>query len=323
MDVPIISIDGDRATVGARIDETLRTVGFFQIVDHGVPADVADTCWSVTRDFFALPDEVKREIERRPGDLYGYFPMRSEALAASRGVATPGDLKESVNIGPVDPPDHEPVDETEAALFAPNRWPSGLPAMRPAWEAYFRAMGDLSDRLLSVFALGLGLSADHFAAYTAHGASALRAIEYPARTTAPEPGQLRAGAHTDYGTLTILRQETGMGGLQVFDERADVWLDVPAVEGAFVVNIGDLMARWTNDRWTSTLHRVVDPPDGRIARRQSMPFFHNADYDAVIECLPTCIGDGAKYEPVQAGPHLAGKTRKSVARPGGGRPPIQ
>jgi isopenicillin N synthase-like dioxygenase len=135
----------------------------------------------------------------------------------------------------------------------------------------------------------------------------LRVRNYPAPQTAPEPGQLRAGAHSDYGSLTILKTEDRPGGLQVCNAAAD-WVDVPVVDGAFIVNIGDLMARWTNDRWVSTLHRVVNPPPSRAAesRRQSLVFFHNPNYDALIECLPTCRDPAhpPRYEATTSGEHL-------------------
>jgi isopenicillin N synthase-like dioxygenase len=315
--IPTIDISRDPVVVGREVDETLHTVGFFQITGHGVPSEVADSCWDASRAFFDLPHAAKLEVERPPGGLYGYFPMRSESLARSRGMDAPGDLKESFNMGPGRPPAHEPVDDDERALFSGNRWPARLPQMRPAWEAYFAAMDALSVRLMSIFALGLGLPEDFFAPSIDSSPGALRAINYPEQQLPPEEGQLRAGAHSDYGTLTILRQEVGRGGLQVHDDSSDSWVDVPAVEGAFVINIGDLMARWTNDRWTSTLHRVVNPDVGASVstRRQSMPFFHNAAYSAVIEAIPTCVapGEQPKYEPVLAGPHLAGKARRSVA----------
>jgi len=180
---------------------------------------------------------------------------------------------------------------------------------------YYEAMRDLGHRLMSLLARGLGLPADFFADKTGHGANALRAINYPARDTAARPGQLRAGAHTDYGTLTILRQDM-VGGLEVLD-RGGTWAGVEPVRGAFVINIGDLMARWTNDRWRSTLHRVVDPPDpaAASARRQSMPYFQNANWSTAVRCLPTCLqpGETPRYDPVLAGPHLMGKFRRSVS----------
>lgn len=314
--VPTISIDRDPKVVGREFDETLREVGFFQITDHGVPDAVADACWNITRDFFDLPLAAKLEVEREEGGLYGYFPMLTESLAASLDAMAPGDLKESFNMGPGVLAGHTPVDETEASLLRDNRWPAALPEFREAWEPYFAAMKELSARLLQMFAHGLDLPADFFADKIDRSPSALRAINYPEQTAPPEDGQLRAGAHTDYGTLTILRQELGRAGLQVRDEKTDSWVDIPPTAGAFVINIGDLMARWTNDRWTSTLHRVINPDAGSdvSTRRQSMPFFHNANYSALIECLPSVLaaGEQPKYEPVLAGPHLAGKSHKAV-----------
>lgn len=315
--VPTISLDQDPQRVGREMDETLREVGFFQIVDHGVPDEVADRCWNVTRSFFDLSLDAKLAVERPEGGLYGYFPMLTESLAQSLDAMAPGDLKESFNMGPGVLAGHTPLDETEASLFSQNRWPAAAPEMKAAWESYYSAMSGLADRLMSIFALGLDLPADFFSDKIDRSPSALRAINYPEQILPPEEGQLRAGAHTDYGTLTILRQELGRGGLQVHDEKTDSWVDIPPVAGGYVINIGDLMARWTNDRWTSTLHRVVNPDAGSpvSTRRQSMPFFHNANYSTVVECLPSCLADGeiAKYEPVLAGPHLAGKSHKAVA----------
>jgi isopenicillin N synthase-like dioxygenase len=315
--VPTISLDQDPQRVGREMDDTLREVGFFQIVDHGVPDAIADRCWNVTRSFFDLPLDAKLAVERPEGGLYGYFPMLTESLAQSLDAMTPGDLKESFNMGPGILAGHTPIDETEASLFSQNRWPAAAPEMKAAWESYYSAMSHLADRLMSIFALGLDLPSEFFADKIDHSPSALRAINYPEQNIPPQDGQLRAGAHTDYGTLTILRQELGRGGLQVHDQKSDSWVDIPPIDGGYVINIGDLMARWTNDRWTSTLHRVVNPDAGSTVstRRQSMPFFHNANYSTVVECLPSCLADGesAKYEPVLAGPHLAGKSHKAVA----------
>jgi len=318
--VPTISVDRDPAMVGREIDETLRTVGFFQVVDHGVDQPRADAAWNAAREFFDLPLADKLAVERPDGGLYGYFPMLSESLSASRGGRFPGDLKESFNMGPGIQRDHTPVDETEAAIFAANVWPDAFPALQEAWQAHYADMSALANRLMSMFALGLDLPIDYFARYVGRAPSALRAVSFPQQIEEPEFGQLRAGAHTDYGTLTILRQEAGRAGLEVHDEVAQAWAPVPPTEGALVINIGDLMARWTNDRWMSTLHRVVNPdaaPGPNVAssqRRQSMPFFHNANYSAVVECLPSCVavGEAPRYESVIAGPHLAGKATKAT-----------
>jgi isopenicillin N synthase-like dioxygenase len=313
--VPIVDISRDPDAVGRELDEVCRTVGFFQIVGHGIDQDVADLAWTSATRFFDLPLADRLAVAQpHPDYPYGYIPFSGESLAQSLVEAAPPDLKEVFNSGPVSRPAHEFTDPGEAAIYSPNLWPAALPQLEASWTAYYRAMADLGNRLMSLFARGLDLPPDYFADKLDQSPDALRAINYPARDQAPQPGQLRAGAHTDYGTLTVLRQDT-VGGLEVLD-LGDAWVGVESVPGAFVINIGDLMARWTNDRWHSTLHRVVDPadPSEARARRQSMPFFQNANWSAEISCLPTCLPpDGRpKYEPVLAGPHLMGKFRRTV-----------
>jgi isopenicillin N synthase-like dioxygenase len=183
--------------------------------------------------------------------------------------------------------------------------------MEAALRAYYDAVAILVERVMSLMALGLGLSSDYFESFIDRHTSALRSLHYPdLRGYGVEPGQLRAGAHSDYGTLTLLRQDDAPGGLQVGDV-AGTWHDVPAVEGAYVVNVGDALERWTNNQWKSTLHRVVVPPadTDRDCSRQSLAFFHNANWDALIECLPTCLPDGEqpRHAPITAGRHLMDK----------------
>ena len=317
--VPVVDISADPVAVGAELDEICRTTGFFQITGHGIEEGVAGPAWTMATAFFDLPLAEKLSVARPAADYpYGYIPMAGEALSRSeaRGRSMEGekppDLKEVFNMGPPARPGRAFADAGEAWSYSPNLWPAALPGLRPAWTAYYDAMRVLGRRLMSLFARGLGLPPGFFASQAGHGPDALRAINYPARERAPLSGQLRAGPHTDYGVLTILRQDA-VGGLEVLEPGGD-WVGVVPVPGAFVVNLGDLMARWTNDRWRSTLHRVVDPPGSGQARRQSMPYFQNANWSAKIACLPTCLAPGEKprYEPVLAGPHLMGKFRRSV-----------
>jgi len=319
--VPVVDISADPGAVGAELDEICRTVGFFQVTGHGIPVAVAERAWVVATEFFDLPLEDKLSVARPRADYpYGYMPLAGESLSQSMSGAAPADLKEVFNAGPPSRPARQFADPGEAWAYSPSLWPAALPDLKPAWMAYYDAMGELGNRLMSLLARGLGLPPGFFADKTADGPNALRTINYPARDVAPLPGQLRAGAHTDYGTVTILRQDA-VGGLEVLD-RAGQWAGVESVPGAFVINIGDLMARWTNDRWQSTLHRVVDPPDpsAATARRQSMPYFQNANWSATISCLPTCLepGEQPRYEPVLAGPYLMSKFRRSVTFPGSG-----
>jgi len=319
MTVPTVDLGADRAVMAREIDEACRDVGFFQVVGHGIAPHVADAAWDAAHEFFGLPLDDKLAVAIPAGDAYGYGPFKVERLAASLGAATPPDLKETFSVGPFEPPPQGLTDPAAAFVYSPNRWPSTLTTMEPAFRAYYEAMALLVSRVMSAMALGLGLDADWFAPFIDRHTSALRALHYPDLAGQPvEPGQLRAGAHTDYGTLTLLRQDDAPGGLQLRGANGE-WVDVPEVRGAFVVNVGDALQRWTNDRWRSTLHRVVVPPADaeRNCERYSMAFFHNANWDAVIECIPTCRVDGepARHPPVTAGRHLMDKFRST--QPGG------
>jgi len=237
--------------------------------------------------------------------------MKAEVLVRSRGGNAPGDLNESLMIGPVDTDDSAYYTAAEAGRhFAPNLWPERPEGLRAVYERYYRVMDALAIDLMRLFALALGLPEKYFDSSVDRSISRLRVRNYPAPLETPVPGQLRAGAHSDYGSLTILKTEDRPGGLQVQGKDGD-WLDVPHRPCCFVVNIGDMLARWTNDRWVSTLHRVVNPPAERIAesRRQSVVFFQNPNYDARVSCLPSCT-DAAhppKYPPTASGGHLREK----------------
>ena len=314
--VPVIDLDRPRPLVAADLDEVCRTVGFFQIVGHGVDDRTIKDAWDAIRAFFDLPLADRMSVARAEDEYpYGYIPMAAETLSRSMGIETAPDLKEVFNIGPVDSP-ADISDAAKALVYSPNLWPDALPELRESWERYYRALLALADRLLSLMAEALGLPSDYFVPMIDESPSALRGLNYPHQAVVPRAGQIRAGAHTDYGMLTILLQDDTPGGLEVLSPTTSHWVPVPSIHGAFVINVGDLLARWTNDRWRSTLHRVVNPtPDASgSTRRQSIAFFHNANYDAVVECLPTCVVPGVepRYPPVIAGPHLIGKFHRSV-----------
>jgi isopenicillin N synthase-like dioxygenase len=305
-----------RRKLAAQVDEICRTTGFLAISDHSIPQDVIDGAWNKAKAFFDLPASVKQHAKAPfPGYPYGYLGPGTEALAASRGVATPPDLKESFNGGPLSTPPGLTDKDALSFCYAETIWPAGPEGFKEAWQAYYRALEDLASRIMTLFAAALELPEDYFADKIDHPISALRALNYPEVDVAPNPGQLRAGAHSDYGTLTILLPQAGSKGLQI--ERPDgSWLDVPPVPGAFVINIGDLMARWTNDRWVSTVHRVVNPtnPEEAKARRQSFAYFHQPNWFADVSCLDVCLkpGEAPKYEPVLSGPYLMGKFKSTV-----------
>lgn len=312
--VPVVSL-ADRASAVAAIADACERVGFLTVVDHGVPDGVIADLWRTATAFFDLPDHERRAVAMPfAGYPYGWSPFTNETLSASLGTATPPDLKQSYAIGPVDPPAHAFADPDEASAWSPNLWPDALPSLRPAWETAYRTFAGLAARLLSLMAEALALPPDHFEPLIDRHTSAMRALDYPALAVAPAPGQLRAGAHTDYGTLTVLVARHDQPGLEV--QRPDgSWAPADPVPGGLVVNLGDAMARWTNDRWRSTMHRVVVPGDASAAeRRQSIAFFHNANWDARIECIPSCLapGEEPRYAPMEAGPHLMAKFRSTV-----------
>jgi isopenicillin N synthase-like dioxygenase len=300
----------DRSLVGAEIDAACRTAGFFTVVGHGVDARLVDDVHRLALTFFDLPLEDRLAVRMpAPGYPYGYSPYEGEALNRSLGGPAPADRKETFNVGPIDPPPRplgEMTDPDERAVYAPNLWPAALPELRPAVERYYRAMAQLAATLMEAFAVALGRAPDTFASYVDRHASALRLAHYPDASRDGGGEGLRAGAHTDYGTLTILWTD-GTPGLQV-ESLEGQWVDVQPVDGGLIVNIGDLMQRWTNDRWRSTMHRVVPVGTGR---RLSIPFFHNANWDARIECIVT-DGDVARHPPTTAGRHLMEKFRSTV-----------
>lgn len=305
-----------RRVLGREVDRTCRDTGFLAVSGHSVSRAAIDGVWSKAREFFDLP-AVRKDAVRAPypGYPYGYLGPGTEALAKSRNVETPPDLKESFNGGPGDVPEGLVDQEALGFCYAPTIWPAEPEGFKLAWLAYYAAMEDLAARIMRVFAVALDLPENHFDPMIDSPISALRALNYPHTDTPPQPGQLRAGAHTDYGSLTVLLPQPGSGGLQIF--APDVtWRDVPSVDGAFIVNIGDLMARWTNDRWVSTLHRVVNPPlsGSGSTRRQSLAFFHQPNWDQEITCIPSCLAEGErpKYEPVRSGPYLMSKFRSTV-----------
>lgn len=320
--VPVIDLapgaagEAGRRQVADTVAEACERVGFLVVTGHGVPAAVIDRAWAAAHAFFDLPEAAKRTVVMpRPGYPYGYSPVAGESLARSLGDRRPPDLKESFSIGPADltpPPESE---DAVAFAWAANLWPAEPPGFRDAMLAYYRELSGLAGRLMRLFALGLGLPESFFDGRIDRAISALRLLNYPDQPVAPEPGQLRAGAHTDYGSLTILLPQDAPGGLEV-QGLDGTWYAVPTVPGGFVVNLGDLMARWTNDRWRSTLHRVVNPPPDAAGstRRQSIAFFHQPNWDAEIACLPTCLapGETPRYPPVLSGPHLASKFRSTV-----------
>lgn len=293
--IPIIDISpfeagttNERNEVAEQISIACEETGFFVIVGHGIQSDLIERLRISARMFFDMPEAAKRDTGRT-GDVMGglmYFPFRTESLGAAAGDSAPEDLKETLDFG---------------LRFLGDSWPFDLPDLQDACLAYQMALGDLAKRLRTIFMAALGLPENFLEDRFDDDLSSLRILNYPEPTEPPSPGQLRAGVHADYGVLTILHTEDSPGGLQV-QAKDGAWIDVVSVPNAFVVNIGDAMMRWTNDRWASTLHRVINPPaDSQgSTRRLSIAYFSNPDGDAMIECLPgfSDADNPARYDPI-------------------------
>lgn len=310
-----------REQVAAQIRKAGEEIGFFLIKGHGVDQSLIDQTYETASAFFRLPIEDKLTIRQPPGNIpRGYTPFKGETLAASLGKAAPGDLKEMIDFGPVDVPEGEYYSGAEAGYyFYPNLYPSKPDGLKDVMETYYRRMNRLANDLMALFAHALGLPENFFFDKLDKNISALRVICYPEQKEPPEPGQLRSGAHTDYGTLTILMADRAAGGLQAL-HRDGYWVDVMIEPGTYVVNIGDIMQIWTNDRWVSTLHRVVNPPAelADTSRRHSVVFFHQPNYDAVIDTLPSCFDDKnpKKYEPITYKEHWLYKWNATKTKAG-------
>ena len=322
-EVPLIDIapflngsEADKQAVAAALDKACREIGFLVISGHGVSMDLIEDMHRVSRDYFALPYWEKLALKMPPDRYRGYTPPGGESLAYSLDEETPPDLKESFSIGPFDHAlDAYHFGPAGARFFARNMWPERPADMRAVWERYFAEMERLAGDLMRIFALALGLEERWFEDKIGKHITNFSVIHYPGQKDAPAKDQLRGGAHTDYGSLTIVQTDTDVGGLEV--ERAGgVWAPVPWIPGTFAVNIGDLMAEWTNDRWVSTMHRVANPPrDKADQSKTSLLFFHQPNYDAVVECLPTCVDAAhpAKYGKTTSGEHVTMKVNKHRA----------
>jgi len=306
----------EQKAIATNVDEICKRIGFLIVENHGVPNNVIDDAWRTVRAFFDLPAEEKLKSKSAdPNCPRGYFPMAAEALARSLGVDTPPDVKESFGIGPLRAPRSEIAADDLEFHYGENLWPA-LPAdLRRALTRYFEAMTVAGSQVLRLFSAALELPHDYFERYHTHPMCALRCINYPASDGPMLPGQKGAGEHSDYGSITMLKSDPDVPGLEI-RLPSGRWARAPLVDDAFIVNIGDMMARWTNDRWVSTLHRVIQPETtaSGARRRQSMAFFHNTSFDAEIECIPTCLGPGEepKYGPVLAGRYLVERFTSAV-----------
>jgi len=311
--VPIIDLgrfvqgtEEERAATIASVQAALVDVGFFMLTNHGVAGDLIASLEKAALEFFDLPIEEKNRYS--PGGKRanrGYGAVGSRTIGKTEDKTLLPSLQEGFGISAVDVPEDDPFYKTDIAkdIFVKNNWPSQPASFEPLATAYYREMSRLFKEIMGLLAVALKLPQNYFDPMLSKHGSVLRLVHYPELDQEPLPGEVRAGAHTDTGTLTILHIDDTPAALQVLT-RSGEWIDINKIPGAYVINIGDLMMRWTNDIWTSNLHRVANPPfvNGRTSRRLSIVYFCQTNYDTLVECLPTCTSaeNPPKYPPVIA-----------------------
>jgi isopenicillin N synthase-like dioxygenase len=302
--LPVIDLgglaDNDAAeiTIGRHLDDAFRNAGFCYIANTGIDPAVIAAVFDASRRFHAMPMQSKRAVAIN-SSRRGYIAPKSSRSETS-SVARPTQPNDSESfmvmheVPPEDPRFGTPVN-------GPNQWPDDLPNFRAPVQAYDRVLHDFCQRLLPSIARALDLPRDTFRRYFQRPTTFLRLLHYPPRAADAPDDAYGAAPHTDYGFITILAQD-GVGGLEVRPRGAD-WIAAPPIPGTFVVNVADMLARWTNDRWVSTPHRVKNLPG---VDRYSCPYFFDMDMDCTVECLDDCHGPGnpPRYDPVRYGDYL-------------------
>ena len=290
----------DNQKLAAELKSACKKIGVFYALNHGVPESVIENAFGASRRFFEQPVEWRMKVHK---DRFhrGYLP-----LGTTKYPGKAADLKDSFDIGVDLPLDHADV-QAGLPLHGPNQWPAGDWLKEPA-EQYFSSVKSFGFKLLKLFAKSLDLADDFFLRHYDNPTILMRMLHYPPQSKAEEEGSVGALAHTDYGVITVLAQDP-LGGLEL-ERRDGSWIKAPYIPGTFVVNIGDLMGRWTNDVYRSNKHQVINRLD---VERFSIPFFFNPNHRAVVECIPTCKTSErpARYPPVVAGEYIANKIRSN------------
>jgi isopenicillin N synthase-like dioxygenase len=303
--IPIVDMSLPLADVAFEIGQACRQVGFFYIVNHGLSPDVIANTVDFSKRFFELPVLTKMEVDsaKSRSGARGYFALGGEDLNAKdgtrdlvaegqgigRGKKFQGDWKEGFDCGrEISPDDPE---YSMSTMVDGNYWPreNALPGFREAIMSYQKGVRQIGNALMEAFAVGLGLETNFFVERTQKPMATLRLLHYPPQgnQNLSDLSKIGCGAHTDYGLATILLQDE-VGGLQIRNS-ADQWVDAPPIPGSFVVNIGDMLSMWSNGRYASTVHRVVNMTG---KERYSIPFFLNPNVGTTVECLPTCQRKG-------------------------------
>jgi isopenicillin N synthase-like dioxygenase len=276
----------EREYITQQINQACHEIGFMYLQNHGISQDLIEEVFTHSKDFFNFPLEIKQQFAwSDEHSNQGYVGIERERLDPNK----PGDLKEAFNIGKQEDGDRQNLS-------------SYSPAQNSSILAFYQVCTELANKVLQAFALALQLPEDFFANNHNQQNHTLRLLHYPPIQQPPQIEQVRAGEHSDYGSITFLFQDE-VGGLEVQTASGE-WIAAPAIPGTVVVNTGDLMQRWTNHMFCSTKHRVMIPNDDRIKQsRFSIAFFCHPNEDTEIACLDSCCRE---YPPIYA-PILAGE----------------
>ncbi|MBI3706583.1 MAG: isopenicillin N synthase family oxygenase [Proteobacteria bacterium] len=289
-----------RQIVARQIGRACETVGFFYLADHGIPLAKIDAVFAAARRFFTQSEALRmaEDIRITPRRTRGYQPLYARHYANTDAP----DVNEAFKYQRELPPD-DPDLVAGDRMHQPNQWPAGMPGWRETLIEYFEEVENLARHVLRAFALALDLDETYFLSFYRKPLTQVSLLHYPPHPPLAPERQFGIRPHADATAFTMLAQDD-VGGLQV--QSGPGWIAAPPIAGSFVINIGDMMARWTNDRFASTPHRVINA-SGR--ERFSVPYFAIPDFDAVVECLPSCNGPGSppKYPPLPVGPSIVRK----------------
>jgi isopenicillin N synthase-like dioxygenase len=320
-EIPVIDISpflngSDKKGVAEKVTNACKNIGFLIISGHGIEPTTVKDAFRKSRQFFNLEQKKKNLYHpQKESQQRGYHAFATRGLAYTLGRDAPPDLRETYFLGPIN--DHRKYFQASPEAlqaYAPNIMPDQPEGFSVSLENIYTSYQRLSEDILRIFSISLDLDESFFSKLITRHFSILSSHYYPPLQKPPVPGQLRTGAHTDFGAITILAMTKAAGGLEVLMPD-DTWQAVRPKKNELVVNLGDMMALWTNGIWKSTLHRVVNPEklhDER-SQRQTIGYFMHPDYDALIKTIPTCITKERPkvFEEITAGEHIAKKIRAS------------
>ncbi|CAB4874305.1 unannotated protein [freshwater metagenome] len=311
--IPIIDVapwftdnDGAKREVARQLSLACHEFGFLQIVGHGISDELRQSALDQMNAFFErdLPDKVV--VTPTDGSYRGYSGRKSESFAYTVGDIRPADLVEAFVIGSEDP-DGQPTGRLHT--HAPNTWPTGMPAFREITARYYQAARSLSETMADIASLALELEPEFFSSRLTDAVVTMRMNWYQRLANEPQldEEQMALGAHTDYGILTILLADV-RPGLQILSDASE-WVDVTPEPGAFIMNVGDALAVWTNDYWKSTIHRVVPTMAPGGTPRRSIALFQDGNFDTPLAVLPQFVTTDhpARYAPTTLGEHVTNK----------------